>query len=197
MAGPADTYVSYMRQWANVSNTPFRMYKHWVYEGGISTPLIIHWPAGIKERGGIRHQLGHEMDILPTLAALGGATYPRTFKGNAITPVAGISLLPTFTNKELPGRPLFWEHEMNKAERMGKWKLVCRSDMHKDKTNHWSTYRSQPWELYDMENDRSELHDLAAKYPDTVRKMAASWKSWAQEVKVFPAPWKPDDNTAP
>ncbi|HEY4107664.1 arylsulfatase [Puia sp.] len=197
MAGPADTYVSYMRQWANVSNTPFRMYKHWVYEGGISTPLIIHWPDGIREKGGIRNQVGHEIDILPTLAALGGAAYPQSFKGNPITPEAGVSLVATFSNKDLAARPLFWEHEMNKAVRTGKWKLVCRSDMHKDKTNHWHTYTTRPWELYDMEKDRSEGHDLAAKYPALVTQLAASWQAWAQKVKVFPAPWKPEDNTAP
>jgi len=101
MAGPADTYVSYMRQWANVSNTPFRMYKHWVYEGGISTPLIIHWPNGIEHNGEIRKQAGHEIDIMPTIAELAHAKYPSEFKGHTITPMAGVSLVPTFSNESL------------------------------------------------------------------------------------------------
>jgi arylsulfatase len=190
MAGPADTYVSYMRQWANVSNTPFRMYKHWVYEGGISTPLIIHWPAGIKEKGVLRKQVGHEIDIMPTLVSLAHATYPTEFKGNKITPMAGISLVPTFTNQPLQPRSIFWEHEMNKAVRTGKWKLVCTSEMSGGRSGRWTSYRSAPWELYDMENDRSELHNLAARHPDLVAEMARSWDVWAHKSLVFPAPWK-------
>ncbi|HVW62160.1 MAG TPA: arylsulfatase [Puia sp.] len=190
MAGPADTYVSYMRQWANVSNTPFRMYKHWVYEGGISTPLIIHWPAGIKEKGVLRKQVGHEIDIMPTLVSLAHATYPTEFKGNKITPMAGVSLVPTFTNQPLQPRSIFWEHEMNKAVRTGKWKLVCTSEMSGGRSGRWTSYRSAPWELYDMENDRSELHNLAAQQPDLVAEMAGSWDVWAHKSLVFPAPWK-------
>jgi arylsulfatase len=190
MAGPADTYVSYMRQWANVSNTPFRMYKHWVYEGGISTPLIVHWPDGIKERGGVRKQVGHEIDIMATVVSLAHAGYPREYKGNEITPMAGVSLVPSFTNQPLPARSLFWEHEMNKAVRTGKWKLVCTSEMSGGNSGRWKFYQSAPWELYDMDNDRTELHDLAAKKPALVAEMAKSWDKWAHASMVFPAPWK-------
>jgi len=189
MAGPADTYLSYLRQWANVSNTPFRMYKHWVYEGGISTPLIIHWPDGIHDKGALRDQVGHEIDILPTITTLAGATYPREYKGNPITPVAGASLVPTFTGRPLSPRTLFWEHEMNRAVRTDKWKLVCRSDMLDGTGGRWKFYRPHPWELYDMDNDRSELHDLAGQHPGIVAKMAAAWNTWAKEANVFPAPW--------
>jgi arylsulfatase len=190
LAGPADTYVSYMRQWANVSNTPFRMYKHWVYEGGISTPLIVHWPAGIREKGGIRKQVGHEIDIMPTLVSLARATYPREYKGKEITPMAGVSLAPTFANQPLKPRSLFWEHEMNKAVRKGKWKLVCTSEMSGGNSGRWKYYQSQPWELYDMDKDRCELHNLAAREPGIVAEMEKSWDRWAHASLVFPAPWK-------
>lgn len=190
MAGPADTYVSYMRQWANVSNTPFRMYKHWVYEGGISTPLIVHWPNGIKDRGALRNQTGHEIDILPTLAELAKTNYPSTFKGNQITPVEGVSLVSTFSNKTLAPRTIYWEHEMNKAVHMGKWKLVRRSEMLDGRGGAWKYYQSEPWELYNIEEDRSELNNLADKYPDLVKQMAAMWEEWAYKAKVLPAPWK-------
>ena len=193
MAGPADTYVSYMRQWANVSNTPFRMYKHWVYEGGISTPLIIHWPAGIKEKGVLRKQVGHEIDIMPTLVSLAHATYPTEFKGNKITPMAGISLVPTFTNQPLQPRSIFWEHEMNKAVRTGKWKLVCTSEMSGGRSGRWTSYRSAPWELYDIGKDRTELNDLAGKDPQRVRQMTALWKAWAARVGVMDDPPKSKD----
>jgi arylsulfatase len=190
MAGPADTYVSYMRSWANVSNTPFRMYKHWVHEGGISTPLIVHWPNGIKDKGGLRNQTGHEIDIMPTLVELAQAKYPSTYKGNAITPEQGVSLVPTFSNKPLPPRAIYWEHEMNKAVRMGQWKLVCRSQMLDGKGGEWKSYHSAPWELYNIDEDRAELHNLAKKYPDIVKKMARMWEEWAYKAKVLPAPWK-------
>jgi len=195
MAGPADTYISYMRQWANVSNTPFRMYKHWVYEGGISTPLIIHWPDGIKNKGSVRNQTGHEIDIMPTIAELAHANYPTEFKGNKITPMQGVSLVPTFFDKPLKPRVIYWEHEMNKAVRMGKWKLVCQSEMLDGKGGAWKHYHSEPWELYNTETDRSELHDLAAKNPAMVTKMSAMWNTWAHKANVLPAPWTETKDT--
>jgi arylsulfatase len=189
MAGPADTYISYMRQWANVSNTPYRMYKHWVYEGGISTPLIIHWPNGIKHDGEIRKQPGHEIDIMPTIVELAHAKYPAKFNGHTITAEAGVSLVPTFSNEALKPRAIYWEHEMNKAVQMGKWKIVCQSEMLDGKGGAWKHYHSEPWELYNIEQDRSELHNLADKYPDVVAKMAKMWEVWAHKAKVLPAPW--------
>ena len=189
MAGPADTYISYMRQWANVSNTPYRMYKHWVYEGGISTPLIIHWPNGIKHDGEIRKQPGHEIDIMPTIVELAHAKYPAKFNGHTITAEAGVSLVPTFSNEALKPRAIYWEHEMNKAVQMGKWKIVCQSEMLDGKGGAWKHYHSEPWELYNIEQDRSELHNLADKYPDVVTKMAKMWEVWAHKAKVLPAPW--------
>jgi arylsulfatase len=104
--------------------------------------------------------------------------------------MAGVSLVPTFSNQPLPTRSLFWEHEMNKAVRTGKWKLVCTSVMSGGNSGRWKFYQSAPWELYDMDNDRSELHDLAAEKPALVAAMAKSWDQWAHASLVFPAPWK-------
>ena len=181
MPGPEDTYISYGKSWANVSNTPFREYKHWVHEGGISTPLIVHWPAGFSARGEIRTEVGHLIDIMATCVDVAGAVYPRVYKGNRITPLEGVSLLPVFQGKKLPPRAIYWEHEANCAIRIGKWKLVRKGNMR--------TGETRPWELYDMEKDRAELHDLAAKFPERVKAMAQKWEAWAQRAHVKPWPW--------
>ena len=190
LAGPADTYVSYDKEWANVSNTPFRLYKHWVHEGGIATPLIVHWPAGIKNKGTIIKQVGHEIDMMPTVLQLAGANYPSTYNGNTIIPEEGESLVPSFSNNINRPRTLFWEHEMNRAVRMGKWKLVAEAKMLDGTTGKWKSYETNPWELYDMSNDRSELHNLAEKYPDTLNKMITMWEDYAKRCSVYPQPWK-------
>lgn len=175
MPGPADTYVAYGRGWANVSDTPFREYKHWTHEGGISTPLIAHWPAGIKaeRRGELEAQPGHLIDLMATCVDVGGATYPTSVDGHAIKPREGVSLRPAFNGQPLnrPG-PIFWEHEGNRAVREGDWKLVAKSD--------------QPWELYNIAEDRSEMHDLAAKHPDRVKAMASAWDAYAARANVLP-----------
>jgi arylsulfatase len=175
MPGPPDTYVAYGRGWANVSNTPFREYKHWVHEGGISTPLIVHWPEGIpKNRDGkLERQPGHLIDIMATCADIGGAKYPAEFAGEKIKPMQGVSLQPAFKGKSLKReQPICWEHEANRAIRDGKWKLVAKEN--------------QAWELYDMERDRSELHDLSAKNPKKVAELAAKWDAWAARSDVLP-----------
>ncbi|NQV24995.1 MAG: arylsulfatase, partial [Rhodopirellula sp.] len=127
MPGPEDTYIAYGINWANVSNTPFREYKHFVHEGGISTPLIAHWPAGIKRHGELEHQPGHLIDIMATCVDVSGADYPKTVKDNDIKPLEGVSLLPAFSSHSLNRKqPLFWEHEGNRAVRDGNWKLVAK-----------------------------------------------------------------------
>lgn len=190
MAGPADTYLAYLKPWANLSNTPFRKYKNFTYEGGISTPLIVHWPAGIDaKRGAIRKQPAHEIDIMPTLAALAHANYPTTYEGHKITPVSGISLVPTFSNKPLEKRAIYWAHQANRAIRIGKWKLVSGAVLH-GPYGRWKTYTSLPWELYNIDKDRGEMNNLAAQYPDKVKKMAAMWEKWAHKTHVYPMPWK-------
>jgi len=180
LPGPPDTYLAYGRNWANVSNTPFREYKHWVHEGGISTPLIVHWPRGLDEnrRGKFESQPGHLVDLMATCVALAEAKYPTKFQGNTIKPMEGVSLMPAFAGKPVQRKePIFWEHESNRAVRDGKWKLVAKED--------------QPWELYDMEKDRTEMNDLAAKEPEKVKAFAAKWDVWAARANVLPlGSWK-------
>ena len=179
MPGPEDTYVAYGRDWANVSNTPFREYKHWVHEGGISTPFIAHWPAGIKARGEVRNDPGHLIDLMATAIDLAGATYPGERKGEKTYPLEGASLRPMFEGKPLKReRPIFFEHEGNRAVRDGKWKLVAKGPGGK-------------WELYDMENDRTEMKDLAPSHPEKVRELVGQWETWALRAQVIPWPHQP------
>jgi arylsulfatase len=173
--GAADTYAAYGIEWANASNTPFRLFKHFVHEGGIATPLIAHWPRGISRAGQLEHQVGHLIDIHATCVDLAGADYPETFhSGQSIHPAEGVSLVPAFGGESLErNTPIFWEHEGNRAIRAGQWKLVARG-------------KSGDWELYDMERDRSELNDLADQYPDKVTELAAEWQAWGQRAGIFP-----------
>jgi arylsulfatase A-like enzyme len=172
MPGPENTYQSYGTAWANLSNTPFRLYKHWIHEGGISTPLIVRWPRGIREPGAIRHTPGYLPDIMATILDLTGTAYPAEYAGRAIEPLEGTSLVPALAGGEIDRPPMFWEHEGNAAVRIGKWKLV-------------RNYPG-PWELYDMDADRTELHDVAARHPDRVADMTAQYEAWAQRCGVIP-----------
>lgn len=172
LPGPENTYQSYGRAWANLSNSPFRLYKHWIHEGGISTPLIVHWPNGIDERNAVRHTPGYLPDIMATILDVTGTAYPATHNGKPIEPLEGTSLLPAL-KQELPTRPpMFWEHEGNAAVRIGKWKLVRKYP--------------DPWELYDMEQDRTELNDVAAQHPARVKDMLAQYEAWARRCGVIP-----------
>jgi len=172
--GGDDTYLGYGKPWANASNTPFRLYKHWVHEGGISTPLIVHWPAGIKAKNEFRDQPGHVIDIMATCVDVAGAEYPETFKGNSIINMEGTSLVPAFQNDNLPERPIFWEHEGNKAVRLGKYKLVSK----------WRKDSEYNWELYDLEADRSELNNLIEKMPEKAKELENLWMEWARRAGV-------------
>jgi arylsulfatase A-like enzyme len=175
LPGGPDTYIAYGRGWANVSSTPFREYKHWTHEGGIATPLIAHWPAGMaaNRKGQLEAQPGQLTDIMATCIDLAGATYPGTLGGETIQPMEGTSLRPAFRGEPLQRtRPLVWEHEGNRAVRDGRWKLVAKEN--------------QPWELYDLDADRSESHDLAAQHPDRVQRMSADWDIWAARAHVLP-----------
>jgi arylsulfatase len=170
MPGGPDTYVAYGPGWANVSNTPFREYKHWVHEGGISTPLIAHWPTGIPadRQGRLVKDPGHLIDLAATCVDLAGAK-----PADGALALEGVSLRPAFEGKALDRKgPIFWEHEGNKAVRQGRWKLVAKND--------------QPWELYDIDADRPEAHDLAAKEPATVSELSAACEAWAKKVGVRP-----------
>lgn len=172
MPGPADTYIAYGINWANVSNTPFREYKHFVHEGGISTPLIAHWPKGISRRGEIEHQPGHLIDIMATCIDLAEADYPQAVGDHRIQPPEGLSLVPTFAGDDLDREAIYWEHEGNRAIRVGDWKLVAKEN--------------KPWELYDMRADRTEMHDLASQHPKRVEELAAKWDAWAERAQVLP-----------
>jgi len=176
--GGDDTYLGYGKPWANASNTPFRMYKHWVHEGGISTPLIVHWPEGIKAKNEFRNNPGHLIDIMATCIDVAGGKYPETFYDNEIIPLEGISLTPAFKNKKLQSRSIFWEHEGNKAVRLGNYKLVSR----------WKKDSEYNWELYDLEFDRSETNNLIEKIPDKTKEMEILWKDWAKKVGALT--WK-------
>jgi arylsulfatase len=175
LPGPADTYIAYGQAWANASNTPFREYKHWVHEGGISTPLIAHWPRGIAaaRRGELEWAPGHVIDILATCLDLAGAEYPAERDDEKLKPPEGVSLAPTFRGEPLErSQPLFWEHEGNRAVRDGEWKLVAKE--------------GKPWELYDLDRDRTEQHDLAAQHPERVKDLAAKWDAYAARCDALP-----------
>ena len=172
MPGPEDTYQSYGTAWANLSNTPFRLYKHWIHEGGISTPLIFHWPQGISEKGGVRHTPGYLPDIMATVLDISSTAYPQERDGKPLPALEGTSLMSVFNGDIAERGPMFWEHEGNAAVRIGNWKLVRKYP--------------DPWELYDMAQDRTETRDLAAQYPDRVADMRARYDEWAARCGVIP-----------
>ena len=185
--GPADILetkqgysLSYGRAWANASNTPFRKYKHWVHEGGIATPLIVHWPEGIpqKDQGIFIREYGFLPDIMATCIDIAETVYPEKYNGNKIIPMSGKSLLPVIQGQRKPihDEPIFWEHEGNKAVRLGKYKLV----------QEWDKDLGNNWELYDLENDRTEMNDLAEEIPDKAQEMIEMYKEWAEQNNVMP-----------
>jgi arylsulfatase A-like enzyme len=188
MAGADDTFIAYGENWANVSNTPFREYKHEVHEGGISTPLVACWPAGIHRAAGTFEKTpGHVIDLAATIAELAGTKLPELFNGEPTTPFQGESLVPLLKGESggefARRRPIFFEHEGNRAVRDGRWKLVAKGV-------------KGAWELYDLVADRTEMHDLAKDQPERVKKMAAAWQRWAESSHVLPLrPW--DDQKGP
>ncbi|HIL70074.1 MAG TPA: arylsulfatase [Verrucomicrobia bacterium] len=177
MPGPADTYIGYGRNWANVSNTPFREYKHYVHEGGISTPLIAHWPRGIKAKNELRSEPSHLIDLMATCVDLSGANYPTEFKGKTIKPMEGKSLLSVFEGKSLDRKRIFFEHEGNRALRIGDWKIVAKGRHGQDNVD---------WELYHITEDRAELHNLADDHTERLKRMKALWVKKAALVQATP-----------
>jgi len=173
LAGPDNVWQSYGVPWANVSDTPFLLYKHFTQEGGISSPFIARWPAVIQKGGTLCGQVGHVTDIMATLVDIARAKHPANYEGHSIQPLEGSSLLPIFEGKNRPHpQPIFWEHEGNRAVRLEQWKLVAR--------------HRHAWELYDVVEDRTEQHDLAATHPEKLKEMSALYDAWAERCHVVP-----------
>jgi arylsulfatase len=188
MAGPADSFTGVSRGWANVSNTPFREYKHFAHEGGISTPLIAYWPEGIdaSRNGKLDHQPGHLIDLMATCVDVAGVEHPKEFGGHKIQPLEGVSLRPAFQGGALGRKDaLYFDHHLNGAIRDGRWKLVRYGETGREP-------KLRAWELYDMEKDRSETNNLAKAHPDKVKQLEAKWEKWAVRARVKPWPWKVD-----
>ncbi len=175
LPGADDTYQSYGRPWANLSNTPFRLFKVSAHEGGVATPLVVHWPRAIKARGEFRRPMSHIIDIMATCVEVSGAKYPVELNGEAIQPMEGRSLVPAFSGRALEREAIYCEHEGNRAVITERWKLVARG---------WQG----AWELYDMVADRTETSNLAGKNPGQVNQLADMWDAWARRVKVLPRP---------
>ncbi len=173
LAGPETVWQSYGVPWANVSDTPFVLYKHFAHEGGIASPCIVSWPDVIKAKGTLNSQIGHVTDIMATCVELAGAERPKTFAGGKVPPLEGTSLLPIFQGQQRAhAAPIFWEHEGNRAVRQGNWKLVAR-------------HRGE-WELYDVAADRTESRNLAVSNSEKVRELTALYDAWAKRCEVVP-----------
>jgi arylsulfatase A-like enzyme len=171
--GGPNSNVYLGQNWATLANTPLRRYKHFTHEGGVSTPLIVHWPARIpKARNGkLEKQPGHLVDIMATAVEVTGAKYPAERNGNKIQPMEGVSLVPAFSGEPIERKaPIYWEHEGNRAIRKGKWKLVMKF--------------KGPWGLYDIEADRTEQHNLIDKQPELAKQLTAEWEAWAKRADV-------------
>ncbi len=195
--GPEDTYSSYGRAWANLSNTPFRFYKQWTHEGGIATPFIVHWPQGDLHSGSVVRAPAQLVDVLPTVLEATAAPYPGQFKARAIIPYEGRSLLPALRGQSISDATLYWEHTGNAAVRRGCWKLVRA---HPEVKQYWAQNaqpaarppqrppvqdQSYTWELYDLSSDRSEIDDVAVQHPEIVAELSRAWQAWADRVGVI------------
>jgi arylsulfatase A-like enzyme len=173
--GSAGTFLSIGPGWSSAANTPFRLHKSWVHEGGISTPLIVQWPKGISARGELRANPGHLIDLAPTILDLAGLRWPDTVNGLPVPAPPGQSLVPVFDHDGSVKHDYFWwYHDGNRAIRMGDWKLVA---------DH-----AKPFELYDLRRDRSETRELSADYPEKVKEMEAAWKRHEEEFRLLAAP---------
>jgi arylsulfatase len=171
--GSAKSYLCLGPGFSTAANTPFRLHKHWNHEGGISSPLIVHWPKGISARGELRHNPSHFIDIAPTILELAGGAWPKTIDGVPVPPKPGRSLVPAFAaDGTVTHENLWWCHQGNRALRIGDWKLVSKSNT-KDK-----------WELYNLKVDRCEMNDQASQYPDRVKQMAQQWEAVAEGFRM-------------
>lgn len=173
--GSAASYLCLGPGFSSACNTPHRRHKTWVHEGGISSPLIVHWPAGFTGRNELRHTPAHVIDIVPTVLELAGAAKPDRLDGNPVPAAPGRSLAPALAGDVTIDRDcIWWAHEGHRAVRVGDWKLVSA--------------KGTGWELYDLRTDRAEQHDLAAGNPDRVAQMAAVWQRIANQAGEMAKP---------
>lgn len=186
MPAQENTWLAYGEEWANVSNTPYRLYKHWVHEGGIASPLLVYWPNGIKTKGALRKQPTHLIDIMATCVDIAQLPYPPTYQSNSIQPMEGKSLVPSFTNLPINRDYLFWEHEGNRAIRVGDWKLVSKTTNNKK----FVTEDEQAWELYNLSIDPTETNNLILQFPEKAKELSSLWQQAAIRTKALPWPWK-------
>lgn len=173
--GNRNSTVFLSQCWAEVNNTPFWLYKHHTSEGGIASPFIAHWPKGISKKlnGSIQNNTAHVVDILPTLLDLAHGTYPTTYEGHDIKTARGTSLAPIFKGKAIKRtQPIYWEHEGNRAIRIGNWKAVSNL--------------TEPWQLYNMQTDRTEMHDLSTEKPELLKNLVENYSSWYESVSAKP-----------
>lgn len=178
LPGSELTYASIGPVWANVANTPFRFWKAKSYEGGINTPMIAYWPKGItKNKGGITNQKGHVIDVMATCIDLAKAKYPKEYNGNRILPLEGKSLVPVFKGGKRKGHEyLGFEHFNEKALISDDgWKIIQPG-------------KKAQWELYNLNEDRTEKHNVAAEFPDRVTRMQKQYEEWAERCLVVPSP---------
>ena len=189
LPGSANTFLCLGPGWSTAANTPFRMHKSWVHEGGIASPLIVHWPAGLRERGQLRHTPAHFIDLLPTLVELAGGSPPAgDWNGEASPPLPGRSLVPAMARDEMiPREHLYWHHLTNRAIRVGDWKLVSAG----------TPQGVGPWELYDLRTDRCERNNLAAQQPDRVQQLADLWQQREAQFREQAGPPDSPKNPKP
>lgn len=177
MPGPEDTYQSYGYGWANLSNTPFRLFKQFDHEGGIRTPMIAHWPKGIRGGGKVTFAPAHLVDILPTVLEITGTPAPRQRESRTAYPMDGASLLPVFrTGERPPPSALYFSHSSGRAIRQGDWKLVAVARGGEGKKRERAA--AAEWELYNLAEDPSELENLAPRRPELVAELARRWNAW-------------------
>ncbi len=170
--GSAATYLCLGPGWSTTANTPFRRHKTWVHEGGISTPLIVHWPRGIQGRGEIRHNPGHVIDMVPTVLEVAGVEPARAWKNQPVPNPPGRSLVPLFTSDHSVSHDyLWWCHEGHRAVRIGDWKLVAA--------------KGDPWELYNLADDRTEMDNLVSGYPEKVKQLEGVWQEHWDEFRML------------
>ena len=187
MGGPG-THMAYGSAWANLCNTPFRMYKHFTQQGGITSPMIVHWPSGVETPGRWVREPAHVMDIMATLVDVTHSPYPQQYNGKPILPMEGVSLAPTFkANGTLPQRSICYQHEGARAIRKGSWKLLMS--------------KKQPtepeWELYDLAKDPCETTNLASQHPEMVKSLSAEWDAWAERTGALAKKGKKGKNAGP